>query len=176
MTGDWELCFPSMYFRLPEHAVTAPSTGHWKRIPDVPSLAAKEFSMTKIPPKSARVAPAPKGRILNCESDGKVLIEQSKMFERIGYTVENAHGRTVAEQALLNGTYDIVVLGHTLHKDDRHHLAYKAKRSSSDTQVLVLHASGKHPAVDIAIDSRRGEQAVIAALESLMQQRVLVAC
>jgi hypothetical protein len=41
---------------------------------------------------------------------------------------------------------------------------------------LVLHASGKHPAVDMAIDSRQGEKAVIAALESLMQQRVLIAC
>jgi DNA-binding NtrC family response regulator len=98
------------------------------------------------------------------------------MFDRIGYTVENALGRAAAEQALLKGTYDIVVLGHTLTKDDRHHLAYKAKKSSSDIQVLVLHASGKHPAVDIAIDSRYGEKAVIAALESLMQQRILVAC
>jgi hypothetical protein len=165
-----------MYFRQPEHAVTAPSAGRWKPLSDIPSLAEKEFSMTKIAPKSARVAPTAKGKILNCESDGKVLIEQSQMFERSRYTVENAHGRAAAEQALLNGTYDIVVLGHTLHKDDRHHLAYKAKRSHSDTQVLVLHASGKHPAVDIAIDSRRGEQAVIAALESLMQQRVLIAC
>jgi DNA-binding NtrC family response regulator len=132
--------------------------------------------MTKLPPKSARVAPSAKGKILNCEGDTKVLVEEAQMFERNGYTVENAFGRAAAEQALLNGAYDIVVLGHTLHKDDRHHLAYKAKRSSSDTQVLVLHASGKHPAVDMAIDSRQGEKAVIAALESLMQQRVLIAC
>ena len=132
--------------------------------------------MSKIAPKSARVAPTAKGRILNCESDSSVLIEQSQLLQRNGYTVENALGRAAAVQALLSGTYEIVVLGHTLHKDDRHHLAYKAKRSSSDTQVLVLHASGKHPAVDLAIDSRRGNNAVIAALESLMQQRVLVAC
>lgn len=132
--------------------------------------------MTKIAPKSARVATTAKGRILNCESDQNVLAEQSKLLERNGYTVENALGRAAAEKALLSGTYDAVVLGHTLHKDDRHHLAYKAKRSNSDTQVLVLHASGKHPAVDLAIDSRRGEKAVIAALESLMEQRILVAC
>jgi DNA-binding NtrC family response regulator len=132
--------------------------------------------MTKIAPKSARVAPAAKGTILNCESDPKVLSEQSQLLQRNGYTVENALGRAAAEKALLSGTYDAMVLGHTLHKDDRHHLAYKAKRSSSDTQVLVLHASGKHPAVDIAIDSRQGEKAVIAALQSLMQQKMLVAC
>ena len=132
--------------------------------------------MTKLAPKSTRVAPTPQGRILNCESDPNVLNEQSQLFQRNGYVVENVLGRAAAEQALLKGTYDIVVLGHTLTKDDRHHLAYKAKRSSADTQVLVFHASGKHPAVDIAIDSRKGEKAVIAALASLMQQRLLVAC
>ena len=72
--------------------------------------------------------------------------------------------------------YDIVVLGHTLNKDDRHHLPYMAKKTNSDTQVLVLHASGKHPAVDIAVDSRYGEKTVLNALESLAQQRILVAC
>ena len=132
--------------------------------------------MAKIAPKSARVALTAKGKILNCESDGKVLTEQAQLFERNGYTVENTLGRAAAEQALLTGKYDVVVLGHTLHKDDRHHLAYKAKRSSSDPQVLVLHASGKHPAVDLAVDSRQGEKAVIAALVSLIERRMLVAC
>jgi DNA-binding NtrC family response regulator len=132
--------------------------------------------MTKLAPKSAKTTAASKGKILNCETDPKVLAAQAQLFARNGYTVENMLGRGAAEQALLSGTYDVVVLGHTLHKDDRHHLAYKAKRSSSDTQVLVLHASGKHPAVDLAIDSRHGEKAVIAALESLMHQRILVAC
>jgi DNA-binding NtrC family response regulator len=132
--------------------------------------------MAKIAPKSTRVAASAQGKILNCESDAKVLSAQSGMFEQNGYTVENAFGRAAAEQALANGKYDIVVLGHTMTKDDRHHLAYKAKRSSAETQVLVLHASGKHPAVDIAIDSRQGDKAVIAALASLMEQKLLVAC
>lgn len=131
--------------------------------------------MTKVAPKSVRVNPAPQGTILYCENDALVLKEQSKMFERAGYAVECAQGRAASEQALRTRNYDVVVLGHTLTKDDRHHLPYMAKKSAAHPQVLVLHASGKHPAVDVAIDSRDGEKAVIAALRSLAEDRFLVA-
>ncbi len=131
--------------------------------------------MTKVAPKSVRVSPASRGSILYCENDTNVLKEQSKVFERSGYAVQCAQGRAAAEQAVRTGAYDVVVLGHTLTKDDRHHLPYMAKKSAAHPQVLVLHASGKHPAVDVAIDSRDGEKAVLAALHSLVEERLLVA-
>jgi DNA-binding NtrC family response regulator len=131
--------------------------------------------MIKVGPKSTRVATASQGKILYCESDSNVLTAQSRIFEQAGYIVERAHGRAAAEQALRKGSYDVVVLGHTLTKDDRHHLPYMAKKSGEVTQVLVLHASGKHPAVDFAMDSREGDKAVLAALGSLAQQKYLVA-
>ena len=131
--------------------------------------------MNKIGPKSVRTAAPSKGKILYCEIDAKVLSEQSRMFERAGYTVETTVGRGGAVQSLLKNHYDLVVLGHTLTKDDRHHLAYMAKKSSEATQVLVLHASGKHPAVDFAMDSRQGEKAIITALDSLSQTRATMA-
>ena len=124
--------------------------------------------MSKAAPKSVTA------RILYCENDADLLKTQSKIFEKAGYAVEVAQGRAAAEQALRKGNYDVVVLGHTLTKDDRHHLAYMAKKSSEETQVLVLHASGKHPAVDYALDSRDGEKAVLAALSSLAEQKHLV--
>jgi DNA-binding NtrC family response regulator len=137
-------------------------------------MAFKEFSMIKVRPKSTQAASASQGRILYCEVDGNVLATQSRVFERAGYLVERAHSRAAADQALRNGHYDVVVLGHTLTKDDRHHLPYMAKKAG-DTQVMVLHASGKHPAVDIALDSREGEQAIISALRLLAEQKDLVA-
>jgi DNA-binding NtrC family response regulator len=134
--------------------------------------------MIKIAAKSTRtagVAPAKmsQGKVLYGENDTNVLAVQSKVFEKAGYTVECAQGRAGVEQALRSGSYDVVVLGHTLTKDDRHHLPYMAKKIVRDTQVLVLHASGKHPAVDYAMDSRDGEKEVLAALGSLMQQKYL---
>ena len=131
--------------------------------------------MTKLAQKTMRVPTASQGLCLYCESDGDVLTAGSKMFERAGYTVERAQGRAAAEQALQKKTYDVVILGHTLTRDDRHHLPYMAKKISKHTQVVVLHASGKHPAVDVAIDSREGEKAVIAALHSVMEQKLLAA-
>jgi DNA-binding NtrC family response regulator len=128
--------------------------------------------MSKIGPKSARVVPvASQGKILYCENDAKVLAAESKIFEQAGYSVERQQGRAAAEQALRNGHYDVVVLGHTLSKDDRHHLPYMAKKSNRDTQVLVLHASGKHHAVDLAMDSRQGHEEVLAALGSLIERK-----
>jgi len=129
--------------------------------------------MGKIAPKSTRTANIPRGKILYCENDVHEMEEQSKVFERAGYTVERVQGKPAAVEALRNSTYDAAVLGHTLTKDERHHLAYMAKKSSEETQVLVLHASGKHPAVDFAIDSRRGTQEVLEALDMLVQQKSL---
>ncbi|MFB3812497.1 MAG: hypothetical protein ACE14L_00175 [Terriglobales bacterium] len=53
-------------------------------------------------------------------------------------------------------------MGHTFHKDDRHHLAYAVKKLNLESRLLVLHASGRHPKVDLALDSRRGPEAVHA--------------
>lgn len=125
--------------------------------------------MTKTVTKSA------KGMLLYCENDSSVLADQSNIFVRAGYAVQQAQGRAAAEQALRTGRYDVVVLGHTLTKDDRHHLPYIAKKRNEGILVMVLHASGKHPAVDVAIDSRDGERAIIAALESVAELRYAVA-
>jgi CheY-like chemotaxis protein len=133
-------------------------------------FANKEIPMIKVAAKPARVA-APQGRILYCENDAAVLKAQSKTFERAGYMVEAVIGRTGAQQALHGAHYDVVVLGHTLTKDDRHHLPYMAKKTDRDVQVLVLHASGKHPAVDWAMDSRDGDEAVMSALRSLAEEK-----
>jgi DNA-binding NtrC family response regulator len=129
--------------------------------------------MLKIAPKSTRAASLSQGKILYCENDGTVMETQSKIFEKAGYTVERANGKAAAEQAFRQGVYDVAVLGHTLSKDERHHLAYMAKKSGKETQVMVLHASGKHPAVDFAVDSRDGDKAVLAALDSLVQRKSL---
>ncbi len=117
----------------------------------------------------------PKGvKILYGEADPRVSSAQVGMFARAGYHVEVAVGRTAIEEALAHGGFEVVVLGHTLTRDDRHHLPYLAKRVDSETRVLVLHASGKHPKVDIALDSRRGEAIVLQAVADLLSLPVEV--
>ena len=107
-------------------------------------------------------------KILCAEANAPVLSAQITMLEKAGYVVVPALGRGAIEAALTHTAFDLVVLGHTLTKDDRHHLPYMAKKANPATRVLVLHASGKHPKVDIALDSRLGEAAVLKAVTQLM--------
>lgn len=109
-----------------------------------------------------------RGKILCAETSPQVLSTQINLLEKAGYAVVPALGRATIEAALGCAVFELVVLGHTLTKDDRHHLPYMAKKANPATRVLVLHASGKHPAVDLAIDSRQGEAAVLKAVAELI--------
>ena len=48
--------------------------------------------------------------------------------------------------------FDLVILGATLSKDDRHHLPYMVKKLNAGTKVLVMHAGTHHHEVDGAVD------------------------
>jgi DNA-binding NtrC family response regulator len=112
-------------------------------------------------------------RVLYGESNQSELTKGAQVFKRAGYEVETASGRAALEQALRSGHFDVVVLGHTLTKDDRYHLPYMAKKFNSSIKVLVLHASGRHPAVDVALDSRDGDDVVLHALGTLAEESSL---
>ena len=115
---------------------------------------------------------APQVKILYSENDSDTLSSQAAMFEKAGYAVQKAIGRKSTEETLKREKFDIVILGHTLTRDDRHHLPYMAKKSDESTLVLVLHASGKHPQVDAAIDSRFGFRGVLELLADLTGQKL----
>jgi DNA-binding NtrC family response regulator len=105
-----------------------------------------------------------KTAVLYCEADLKLLSAQAKLFGKAGYAVVPVEGRIAMEEAVMAGGFDVAILGHTLTRDDRHHLPYMVKKNNPGARVMVLHASGKHPAVDVALDSRTGEEAMLQAL------------
>ena len=107
-------------------------------------------------------------RILYGENDAEVLASEAAKLTKAGYGVTTAAGRKEIEAALARERFDLVILGHTLTRNDRHHLPYMAKKSHEDTRVLVLHFSGAHHAVDKALDSRDGEKAVLNAIAELL--------
>ncbi len=108
-------------------------------------------------------------KILYGECDPNVQRKQASLMERAGYSVQLAIGRREVEEAIRKQVFDVVVLGHTLTRDDRHHLPYMAKKTNSGVRVLVIHASGKHPGVDAALDSRAGEAVLLDALSGLLE-------
>ena len=107
-------------------------------------------------------------KILYGENDPEVLAAESAVFKNAGYAVTAVAGRRGIEAALVHQRFDLVILGHTLSRNDRHHLPYMAKKSYAAPRVLVLHASGHHHAVDKALDSRQGEKAMLDAIEELL--------
>ena len=112
--------------------------------------------------------PKEKLRILYCEGDGDVLAKRATVFEKAGHVVQKAEGRKGVEAALKNSTFDLVILGSELSRNDRHHLPYMVKKANAGTSVLVMHADGsRHPYVDACVDTGSSMETVLSRIESM---------
>ena len=107
-------------------------------------------------------------KILYGEGDGEVLVAQAAAMEKAGHTVQQAVGRKAVDEALKKAKFDLVVLGATLTRNDRHHLPYMAKKAQAEISVLVLHADGtRHPYVDACVDTGASIENVLSRIESM---------
>jgi DNA-binding NtrC family response regulator len=107
-------------------------------------------------------------RILYGEGGGEVLAAQAAAMEKAGHIVQPAEGRKAVDEALKKSSFDLVVLGATLTRNDRHHLPYMVKKASAETSVLVMHADGsRHPYVDACTDTGASLETVLARIESM---------
>jgi DNA-binding NtrC family response regulator len=91
-------------------------------------------------------------KILYGESDEQTLSGQAAEMTKAGHHVTTALNRQGVQEALRQGAFDLVILGATLSKDDRHHLPYMVKKAHTGTKVLVMHAGTHHHEVDAAVD------------------------
>ncbi|HXM20300.1 MAG TPA: hypothetical protein VN948_03435 [Terriglobales bacterium] len=108
-------------------------------------------------------------KILYGEGDAEVLASQAVSIQKAGHQVETAVGRKGIDEAVRRGAYDLVILGPTLTKNDRHHLPYVIKKAQATTRVLVMHTDGeRHPAVDANIDTGRSMADVVTKIAALM--------
>ena len=115
-------------------------------------------------------------KILYGEGDADVASTQAASMEKAGHEVTTALGRKEIEATLKKGSFDLVVLGPTLTRNDRHHLPYMVKKGHEGTRVLVLHADGgRHPYVDKATDTGRTIEQILETISSMMAQRATVA-
>jgi DNA-binding NtrC family response regulator len=107
-------------------------------------------------------------RVLYGEGEEEILKEQAAAMEKAGHTVHQAMGRKAVEEALKKSAFDLVVLGATLTRNDRHHLPYMVKKASAETSVLVMHADGsRHPYVDACTDTGASLEAVLTRIEGM---------
>jgi DNA-binding NtrC family response regulator len=114
------------------------------------------------------MAKATKLKILYGEGEADAQAETSAAFEQAGHTVQKAIGRKAVQAALDKAQFDLVVLGPTLSRNDRHHLPYMVKKAQAKTSVLVMHADGsRHPYVDACTDTGASVENVVARIESM---------
>ncbi len=113
--------------------------------------------------------------ILYGEGDTDVVTTQAGAMAKAGHQVTTAIGRKEVEAALKKGSFDLVILGPTLSRNDRHHLPYMVKKAHEGTRVLVLHADGgRHPYVDAATDTGRSIESILETIASMMAQQAAV--
>ena len=107
-------------------------------------------------------------KILYGESDEEVLATQAGAMKKAGHHVTTALGRQAVQEALRRDAFDLVILGSTLTKEDRHHLPYMVKKSHEGTKVLVMHAGGRHHEVDATVDAGTSMQFVLEKIARVM--------
>jgi DNA-binding response OmpR family regulator len=107
-------------------------------------------------------------KVLYGELNEETLTAQAESLQKAGYQVQPALGRKGVQDSLNSGTFDLVILGPTLTRDDRHHLPYMVKKSQKTTKVLVMHTDGsRHPYVDGNIDTGEDMQHLLAKIAAV---------
>ncbi len=111
-------------------------------------------------------------KVLYGEGDSEVLAAQVAIIQQAGYQVTAAEGRQQVQDALRQEAFDLVILGPTLTKNDRHHLPYMVKKSRPETRVLVTHTDGEgHHAVDATLETGRSTNALLEKIASMYPQQ-----
>jgi DNA-binding NtrC family response regulator len=108
-------------------------------------------------------------KILYGESDQPTLSAQAAEMTKAGHHVTTALNRHGVQDALRRDAFDLVILGATLSKDDRHHLPYMVKKAHEGTKVLVMHAGTHHHEVDAAVDSNMSMHLILERIAAVLQ-------
>jgi len=88
---------------------------------------------------------------------------------KVGHHVTTATDRQAVQEALRRDAFDLVILGATVSKEDRHHLPYMVKKAHEGTKVLVMHAGTHHHEVDAAVDPNISMNRILEKIAGLLQ-------
>ena len=122
-----------------------------------------------MPATASKPAKKPAIKILYGESDEELLARNTAEIKNAGHQVTTALNRRNVEDELRRDAFDLVILGSTLSKDDRHHLPYMVKKAHQETKVLVMHAGTRHHEVDAAVHSGMSIVFLLEKIAALLQ-------
>lgn len=122
-----------------------------------------------MPATASKLATKATIKILYAESDAEILARHSADFKKAGHQVTTAASRRAVQEELIGDAFDLVILGSTMSKDDRHHLPYMVKKASAGTKVLVMHAGTHHHEVEAAVDGGISMSLLLERIAALLQ-------
>jgi len=108
-------------------------------------------------------------KILYAETHEQVVATNAAEMQKAGHHVTTALSRAEVQQQLRHDAFDLVILGSTMSKDDRHHLPYMVKKAHEGTKVLVMHAGTHHHEVEMAVDSGISMVLLLERIAALLQ-------
>jgi len=114
-------------------------------------------------------------KVLYAEGEEGLLAEQTAAIQKAGHHVTTAGDRKSVMDVLKRDAFDLVILGGTLSRNDRHHLPYMVKKHHEGTRVLVLHTDGgRHPYVDANTDTGSHVEALLEKIAASQREMASV--
>ncbi|MCI0352149.1 MAG: hypothetical protein L0Z53_22240 [Acidobacteriales bacterium] len=88
------------------------------------------------------------------------------LFQQAGYIAEQAE-LDQSPRRLKTGTFALLVMDHTLSKDERESLVLLARQLSPNSKTVALHSSAKDCGADLAMDSREGAEEILKRVKEM---------
>ena len=108
-------------------------------------------------------------RILSISYDRSLLSTRQLILEQAGYEVTSALGFTDALEWCKKGAFDLVLIGHSIPREDKQTLVKVARMVSQAPVLSILRPTSVPLAeVDYSVKSADGPEALIAAVENAL--------
>jgi DNA-binding response OmpR family regulator len=110
-------------------------------------------------------------KVLFASRDTPLRVTQEEIFRKAGYPLYSVTTPQDADRVLRSFIFRLVILDHTLTREERCNLVGVIRRLAPRTFVVVLHASGQDCGADLALDSRLGVDTVLRQVSHLLEHQ-----
>lgn len=108
--------------------------------------------------------------VLVVSAEASIRQTRVLLLEEAGFTPQIAESCVQAKEIVQLAKFHLVLLDHTLSKDDRVDLIQFIRKMDSITRVLLLHKSGADCGADLHLDSREGPEVLISAIDAIIKR------
>lgn len=110
--------------------------------------------------------------ILSISYDESLLRTREWLLRSVGFSVTSALGFTEAAKHCRNSGFDLVVIGHSIPRNDRLALIEQIK-THNHTRILSLRRQGEEPisGVHHSVESSEGPDVLIAAVKAALREK-----